>query len=266
MRLTSSASGTSLRLSARPCAREVHVDVLAVAGALPPHDVAEPLHRLHRRERRRLHHAGLARAASRCVRPSCSHRMRRNVQWPNDTSCAREAHLQRAHQARASRPCTRCARRSCGTASRQWRRIAVRVVGRRRSCVRRRVACAVACAHRAPRPARRPGAQRDLAAVARRIEHREADLERGARPRARRAAAARRRRPRAHSSSITSARGTAGDRQRLEAGARRRRRSSRPSASDAGRARSQRHDHRAEMLVTRVGRARGRLRRSALPP
>ena len=39
--------------------REEHIDLLAVVAALAARDVAEPLHRLERREGRRLHHAGL---------------------------------------------------------------------------------------------------------------------------------------------------------------------------------------------------------------
>ena len=58
--LTSSASGTSLRSSARPCAVRKTCTLAPVARDRPAHDVAASLHRLQRGEGRGLHHAGLA--------------------------------------------------------------------------------------------------------------------------------------------------------------------------------------------------------------
>ena len=51
MRFTSSASGTSLRLSARPRGVRKTYTLRRLPGSLPAHDVAEPLHRVQRRVR-----------------------------------------------------------------------------------------------------------------------------------------------------------------------------------------------------------------------
>src|SRR6266478_3884551 len=119
--LTSSASGTSLVLSARPLGVRYTWTSLRLVGlgrrtTYPNFSMALSAENV----------VGSMTPASslscRCVRPSVSHKMRKKLQWPYETECS----VSRICSARA-RPraacLTRCASRSLGTASCQCRSI-----------------------------------------------------------------------------------------------------------------------------------------------